>query len=368
MSKSANRIHEIILDLVNWRCNHLPDQLTDNGELIGGAYPGGVNGPYKDEETNFRNSAHWIIIFIAAWKISGDQQYKHMAENELKYLLDNSPGSNKPYCCRVSKTRDATNGIIGQAWIMEGLIYAWRYLENNNALQEAERLYRIHEFDSEVSAWHTQDLNGNVNKIDGTFNHQLWFAYVSALLPNDQKRSQHIDEFMRVNGIKVRTVLGGVILHNMILGRNGWIKLFFSYPIRAIKRFIKSITLIGKSIAYHPFNLYAYAGLYNAGLYHDYFQSEKFLKKIKVCNRKGFNRVFYSSKYGSKYNPVGFELAYVQSIFPGKIKKNTEELIDKQFRSAPLFQGLNNKDGKDVDYVTLHSRGYELAKVVLDIG
>jgi len=368
--QSKTALSKALLSIVDWRSAELSSERSQDGSCSGGCFPAGNNGPYNDVETNYRNTAHWIIIYIAAWKLTDELKYFEIANAEVDYILRNSPRHKYPYECRESVSRDATNGVIGQAWIAEGLIYAWKHMDRADALLEAERLYEIHEFNSSKNAWHTVNADGSIGKIDGTFNHQLWFAAIASMLPYSERRDSEIRRFLSVNGLNPQLNRDSIIFHNTAIGEKGFLKLLISNPRKQIRKKLKEILDVERSIAYHCFNLYAYAMLagsrYRVGSLDEFFGSEKFANMVSAIKNPAIERGAFNSKYGATYNPVGFELCYVKRAFPALIEIPYSELVGKQLQVTRNVFSDSGGSKMIVDKVTLASRYYELAKVFLD--
>ena len=58
----------------------LEDQSHDGSKIPG------FNGPYHDPETPVRNTAHWMISFLKAYKITGEDRFRFGAERAAYYL------------------------------------------------------------------------------------------------------------------------------------------------------------------------------------------------------------------------------------------------------------------------------------------
>ncbi len=56
-------------------------------QLEDGSFPPGCNGPYHDQETPVRNTAHWLITMLKAYEISNEARFKDSSWNAVQYLL-----------------------------------------------------------------------------------------------------------------------------------------------------------------------------------------------------------------------------------------------------------------------------------------
>ena len=114
---------------------------------VKGHMPPGHNGLYHDPETPVRNSSHWLITFLKAYEISGEEQFCNAAHTLVEYLGGEElrPGSTT-FLCRTNPQKDSCNGLIGQAWVIEALVEAYRVLKIPEALSLAEELFLLHPF------------------------------------------------------------------------------------------------------------------------------------------------------------------------------------------------------------------------------
>jgi hypothetical protein len=85
-------------------------------------FKGGHNGLYNDPETPIRNTCHYIKIISFLMSSSKEMQVKYLVELERfeSYILNNF-FYGYTYECRNKKGKDSANGIIGTAWVAEGL-------------------------------------------------------------------------------------------------------------------------------------------------------------------------------------------------------------------------------------------------------
>ena len=95
-------------------------------QQLDGSFIGGVNGPYNDKETPVRNTAHWLVLLCKVLKNRKDNALEAAAHKAVDYLLSsNARPMQAAFFCRTNRKKDSTNGLIGQAWAMEGLIAAF---------------------------------------------------------------------------------------------------------------------------------------------------------------------------------------------------------------------------------------------------
>jgi hypothetical protein len=284
-----------------------------------GSMSGGHNGPYLDQDTPVRNTAHWILIWSSQKNKTNYSDFKCAINNALDYLIglyhDRKKGC---YICRTNLNKDSSNGLIGQAWLFEGLIAGSAETKRLEARELALNIFNQHRFDCSKGVWHKLSFDGNVTGVDNTFNHQLWFSAISSAF-NDNNVDKKIGVFLDLAGKNVQVYPNGVIFHLSKLGKYSF-KDFFS--IRGIKNiikvnllFIKNKDIYYKSVGYHAFNLYAFALLKRKFPDHPFWSSKKMEKMLKITKNKKFIVDLSVSEFGWQYNPPGVELAFVGEVF-----------------------------------------------------
>lgn len=348
--------------------------------------PGGQNGPYQDTETPVRNTSHFIRIFSYLYKKTGESKYKEAIINCVKYLKtkDAIPFSNI-YHIRKDPSKDFSNGVIGQAWVIEGFIEAAIILKDENLFELAKLNFLAHPFDEKLKLWRIVNVDGSYNQIDWTFNHQLWFAAIGSEL-NQYVQSTKIEHNLKSFFQKLpeyfNTYNSGLIKH--LIQPNSTKKdkvkkvaktIYSSYQNLKLRK-----SLVHKEAGYHAFNLYGLAIIKtNHNL--DFFSSSKFKQSIEYLNSNSFeteirNNFFEKditfleiekkevsiNLYGLPYNPIGFELPFILKTF----RPNEESLLPMKYFALQLEKTYNNKTGvfdKDTfDPLTLTSRIYELLR------
>jgi hypothetical protein len=290
-----------------------------------GSFDAGCNGPYKHSETPVRNTAHWLSLFCYALKTNklNFQERKYLEEASHKavnYLLSNNSRPNKKsFFCRSASGKDSCNGLIGQAWTIEGLTTVYNELNIEEARNVALEVFFLHPFDYEKGIWKRVEVDGTILGFDYTFNHQLWFAAIAMQL-NDTRVEKMVKCFLDLIGQNVDIYSDGVIFHATNIAKYNFFKL--SDIPGYIKTLFRDFTkprlmraLYIKSVGYHSFNLYAYAILKKYFPLHNFWTSETFLKMLSTTNNKSFIDNLDKGPYGWPYNPTGIELAYVGKVF-----------------------------------------------------
>lgn len=359
----------------------------------------GINGPYRNEDTAVRNSAHWIITYSYLYNKTGNHQYYEIAKILSDFLLkEENYGLSGSIRTRTDVRFDHTNGLIGQAWVIEGLIAAADLFQSKLYYEKALKLFSIQCFNPRNNLWEVIDCDGTKD-FDLTFNHQLWFAASGAMIleyekKNNLKISKWIDEQIKnfltaaengyfnvkEDGCIVHTVdytkTPAEIEHIEKLQRKRKIQTLRTKPIGVIRKKITdklsrfSFTE-GLEEGYHIFDLYGFALLKNLYGEHTIFKSDKLEKALcyaldtdkllelrNSCGGSNFN------KFAFGYNSPAFEYPFVAYSFRGAIDQNLENELFQ-------FQIENTYENGEFSYncedpITLGARIYELVRYLRD--
>ncbi|NGY89347.1 hypothetical protein F6Y05_41280 [Bacillus megaterium] len=101
---------------------------------------------------------------------------------------------------RISDTKDASNGLVGQAWVIEALLYGYKILEDNKYIKLAEEIFLLHRFNKSKGLWFVLDVDGEANNLCLTTNQQIWFATLGTILFKETKNKK-IDYETSIFGI-----------------------------------------------------------------------------------------------------------------------------------------------------------------------
>ncbi|MBS0043584.1 hypothetical protein KFE26_14945 [Shewanella sp. M16] len=327
----------------------------------------GHNGPYKDEETFVRVYSHWLVISSYLYFNTTDEKYKTFSYELINALKSsNARPMGAAFFCRKNPQKDFSNGLMGQAWVMEALVYASKIFDDVSLMNLAVDLYEMHYFDTNCSLWRVLNVDGSYNDFDQTFNHQLWFAAIASKLNSDRAKE---DSKSFVNNILMNVELyqNGVIYHKSMLfkfnveAKNG-ISAVISYLLNKLYSLRLKKSLYLKSVGYHGFNLVALCHLYSQFPNHKFFSSEKFKKIIGVIKSDKYISELVKSKYSYQYNPPGIEEAIALTNFDAYLDINAAKIA--LFRHFSIT-GLSNSDVSD-DFNTSLSRLYELTLINWD--
>jgi hypothetical protein len=336
-----------------------------------GAMPPGHNGPHHDPETPVRNTSHWLIIYLKAYDLSKDTRFKEAARACLNYLLSNEarPGQ-ATYYHRKNPKKDFSNGIIGQAWTLEALVYSSCFFDDTRILQTAENVFNLHPYDYTVQAWKIVNPDGAILGYDRTFNHQLWFASIGSELvrlgvSSAEKPVYHFIQHLHKN---IEFYSDGVIKHYPYAYSYppGWRKTAGRLKKRVESIFRPKDSSYLHSVGYHAFNTYALSVIYDFVPESVFFKKGSYSKNLEVFDSKNFQESLSVAEFGFPYNPPGIEIAVsIQSLQkmngnePGKSQQFwLNEQFAKNFDFTSYTMTRNTPDPK-----TYQARLYELYRL-----
>lgn len=357
-----------------------------------GKIPGGHNGPYHDPETPVRNSSHWLIILAKMHEINGKKIFIDAIYKLAEYLISEEA---RPYGYsfnhRNKKRKDKCNGLIGQAWIFEALAKASEILRDKKYKKIAADVFYQHPFDDKMCLWNRVEIDGKVFSIDGTFNHQLWFASCSSLIKDDNDEiNQKVNDFLDMIPKNLTVLDNGLIFHKIdwLWKKNIFRNYLVNGLLRNIYKHIKSFARerkmvfefssmnkfknvlikkeIYRSIGYHTFNLYAFAILKKQYPDHKIWQDASFKKTLKYIFSENYIHNIDNNEYGFPYNAPGFEIPFILSTFFHKQKidlvNECEKWVGLQFKKTFNLETYWF-DKNNPDPLTLTSRLYEITRV-----
>lgn len=274
-----------------------------------GRMPSGHNGGYHDIESPVRNTAHWIISFSKAYKLTGDILFYEAIISCTHYLKNEKLRPSKTtYTCRDKEGKDKCNGLIGQAWVIEGLITGYEIIKDEEILLIVEDLFLLHPFSKEKKMWHRVQPNGDVLGLDCTFNHQLWFSMAGFKILNS-KYNKTIEErclsFFEGISSNIKTSNSGRIGQAV---KQGLGQDLIKFNVKRILRRNEIEYMRLKEVGYHAFNTYAFSEIYCLYPEIEFFKTKLYSKIIKYLASYEYTTEVYNSTYGFKYNPPGFEV------------------------------------------------------------
>ena len=344
----------------------------------------GVNGPYNCDDTPVRNTAHWCVTYSFLYKKDNKIEYKRAVKKLADYICDfqknSSSGAIK--CMNDTKFTD-TNGLIGQAWAIEGLIYAYNLIKDYSYIECAKEIFDSQLFDYNSGQWLQIDSKGNNCGIDIAFNHQLWFAAIGYQLNSiihDDKIQKELDIYEDKIADNFCVYRNGMIKHLGYLKNNtptiNKIKKLIKrlYPVFLTKKNPDSLSVVSFESAYQLFNLYGFAIIKQYKPNFKIFNTKKFKKALKYgLDIKKLNNIFNVSpkngettcKYAYSYNSPAFEYGFVAKVFDSdnydvkKIEYIFNIGLDLCYSKDKKSFNRNTNDPK-----TLTARVYELIRLL----
>jgi hypothetical protein len=330
-----------------------------------GSLPAGRNGLYGDPETPVRNTAHWLVTFLAVAGWSGESRYRSAAESAAGYLAgEKARPAGATFWHRTRPGKDSCNGLIGQAWTIEALAEAAGSLETPQLAELAERVFLLHPFDADLGLWRRVEVDGGALPWDETFNHQLWFAAAGARLATFASCEV---------AIRVATFLDRLPA-NLALRRSGLIRHALSprglgrreprYAIRQLRsRHQLRATLEHKEAGYHAFNLYALALLRRHAPDHGFWRSDRFARLWRYLRSEAHRAAVDANPYAWPYNPTGIEAAFALDTFEGPgTRREQEGWLGEQLRRHWDFETCRLARATP-DPETLAARLYEATRL-----
>lgn len=283
------------------------------------SWPVTFNGPYMDHESPLRAASHMIKINAFLYKKLQDEVYITRLE-KLVFLVKELTNGFETLIFRKTKDKDSMNGLIGPAWLLEGLHYAYEVTNEKIYLNYAKHVYKSFKFNTEESVWYFKN-DSQKYVVDPTFNHQLWFA-TQALKLGCKNGEVFLEKF--IPQIKINK---GIIFHLTPLNT--------SYTKEGARQFLRYLKyknkLVEKSVSYNAFNLLAICNCYKLTKDNVVWQSNNFklLQKLKV-SESIFN-IILNSKYGLSYNPQTPAYLMFGRYFSNEITKDYEKNYQKRF-------------------------------------
>jgi hypothetical protein len=330
-----------------------------------GAMPPGHNGPYLDPETPVRNTAHWLITFLKAYELTGDKQFYLASERAVSFLTGASARPMQAsFWCRKNPEKNFSNGLVGQAWVIEALIYACKPLSRDDLIKLAEDVFLLHPQDLDSGCWRIVNVDGSYGTLDFTLNHQIWFAAAGALIAQVNKNSVEANVLSFLDKLDDHLALynSGLIKHTSIsfppptaLSRIRY--LWSSLPGKPSRGYMKM-----KSEGYHGFNLYGLTLLHTVFPEHRFWSTLKLKRVLDYTETENYRNGVAKSTYGYPYNPPGFEITYAMEKFQRGSKEIRQKWVQEQINyNFDFHTKLLERNTKDSN--TMAARLYEATRL-----
>lgn len=344
----------------------------------------GCNGPYRNKVTPVRNSAHWLVTYAILFENTNNSKYKDVANVLIDYLLNKAIyGKNKVIKVINDDKFGYGNGLIGQAWVIEALVVAYKIFNSKDCLSRAEELFYAQKFNEERGLWEFIDSDGINKGCWIAYNQQLWFSAVGSMVYDcnkDENINANIIRFLDCQNKNLKIYNTGLIAHFIYPKKSvdklkHRLRMILSYISNKIG-FFRKRSLFYYEKGYNLFSIQGYAMLYDEYKDHKFFKSRKFKKILSYGTSKdylnelikpkindcGNTKMLHSNKineYTFLYNSPAFCYSYIYKKF-NLDDAFLETLWDVQMRfysqeSKEFGIGFFDKD-------TLTSRIYEFLK------
>lgn len=282
----------------------------------------GCNGPRKVPDLPTRNTAHWLNAFAWAHAQTHSPAYLDRVAQFADYLISPAARPHGYAFLNIPDDRIAGNGLIGQAWAMEGLIAATHTLGDSCYAQVAAEVFEQHAFEESEGLWRILHPNGTVQQVHATVNQQVWFAAMGAQLAGYGACSarRRVERFLDCLERHIQTLFGGAL--EMRMRRFAPITLRQRFHLwrslwraKLLKSGAPAFTYRETSVGYHAFTMYGLALLKPFFPDHPFWQSPKFQRALRWTYSEAHKRALRRNPFAMGYNPSGFEVPYVLSVF-----------------------------------------------------
>jgi hypothetical protein len=335
-----------------------------------GSFPPGHNGSWNVPEIPVRNTSHWLVTQAKAYEITQDVAFKDAVEKAAVYLLRPEARPFGHTFHIMDQKGWSTNGIVGQAWVMEALLAAHQILKDDLYLDTAHGLIMKHFFNKELFLWHVTTLEGKISREHTSLNQQIWFtalAHKVGLMTNDDQITKNT--VFSANNFQKIFKFNGKFIHMIVTE-----KIYLKYDI---KRYLKwkwefirrSKHFDALSKGYITYSFYPLAILHETDKTLAVWKNPRLRKFVAMSMDYLDQYVFQYSvddnPYAFTYHPAGFEAAYIFnsfSEFPDQTTRTEKDWISKQISQHYDYQ--NNLMCKNTcDPVTLSARFYEATRL-----
>lgn len=290
-------------------------------QQIDGSMLAGTNGAYGDVDTPVRNTSHWLYLFCFAYKATQDEEFRAGAEAALEYILACRNACVGGIVMRHAPRKDATNGILGPAHVVEALLQASAVLGRAEVRELAINYLERHSYNKELNCWNSLAPAGEILPPDLTFNHQLYFAAVAAQCAAG---SPMIKE-------SVECFLDGM-RHSLGVRPNGRIQHMLQVPsgkavswkasLRKLVRRESGNDDENRERRYHLYNLYAFALMQMNGYAVAKQLGEKWLRIVTYTESTAYRQFVEhveerTSSLGSGTETISLDYALYRTVLCG---------------------------------------------------
>lgn len=341
----------------------------------------GHNGPHGHLDTPVRNTAHYLIIYSYLYSKTKDEKYKKICVRFANYLCEMQQKSYSGAIeCMINDKFDHLNGLIGQAWVIEALVYYYEKFKDKSCLEVARNIFYSQKYDNDLHVWHRIELDGRNIGIDNAYNHQVMFAACSYKLSDyckDPEIDKIICDFIDNTNRDFNTYHNGLLMHSINIKsaeikkakRKKFIK-FCLTPFKVLDPKMFDAKYIER--AYHIFDIYCFSILQEKYGKLSLFSSDKYKKAVTCAldidrynKDNGVNRYLKKGGafniYSYSYNSPVFEYPYVAYINGVYDEKTCAKIYDIQkLLMLDDDSKLFSKNNPDIE--TWNAKTYEMVR------
>lgn len=338
----------------------------------------GHNGPHGHKDTPVRNTAHYLVIYSYLYKKYGEEKFAQVCQLFFSYLREcQEKTKSGAIQCMITDRFDRLNGLIGQGWVIESLIYYYETFKVDEALRVAKKIYDSQQYQWDKHLWHRIDLDGTDLGIDVTSNHNVWFAACSYKLAeylNAPEIDEEIQDFLtKGQHIILNTYSNGLMVHRVVCKDPQFKKGRWKRIVRQVLtpvKFLNPRKLDSHYMenAYHIFDIYGFLLLKEKYGHLPIFNSDSFLhavalskdvRKLEKLNKttdiKTANAYYYT------YNSPTFEWPYVAKALGFYDEGVAKELYANQERLT-YNPSMDDFSLNNPDIETWNARTYEIIR------
>lgn len=328
-----------------------------------GSFPPGHNGPHHDPETPVRNTAYWLytLSFLTS---RGCTEFAVPAHRAADYLCSQpARPMSAAFHCRTDPTKDLCNGLVGQVWVLESLLYASQALGREALFSCAREVFYLHAWDDHHCGWRSLNVDGSYGPLNATFNQQLWMAAIAAQI-NEPESLRRAEQYLTRVLPGAVTYQDGVIYHDSYATRQIGLRESpaqgGTQTLKRIRRRFRMKEKRQRSLGYHAFNLAALPPLMRAFPQDGFWQSRPFQRMTDAHQQSSFQGEI-DNKFSFAYNPVGYEYNY----FLAAIQRDLDPgLLEKQNALYQIADGRISLTAPSEDHHTTVARLYELCRLL----
>jgi hypothetical protein len=366
-----------------WKALEIAGRAAANLPGPDGRMPSGHNGPYDDKMTPVRNTAHWVCLFGALAEETGNPAFQRAAHKCADYLCSEDAQSSGLLRNRMARAKDPWNGLIGQVWALEALLFAGTRMSRTDCMRLFHEVLIHLPFDESVCLWRLSPL-GDRSRLVLTLNQQIWMASLIAraaeVVNADQLKSvelflSEVAHYVRLrqNGV-LRQVISFRSKECVSLPRLALVdprNVLLGHHLQAVCRRLRWGALA--DLGYHAFTLFGLAQIKLAFPMHPFWSDAQLRMSLDTCAREEFYQQNVTNPFGGGYHLVGIETALSLCLFQWgrsdarteRIRRCTEQDLAHLSGSGQLRHAIHITDTE-----TVTARLYEcvaLARALDDI-